>query len=97
MMKTDSGQKQPSFPSSMTFELMGTRVNNQRVYQLVRFALSRRSLSNRRRIMDWILQCPEAIGVIEWWVKGSITRKPLWEFDCILVFEKTSNSRNEKT
>lgn len=59
---------------------------------MVRFSLSKRDAKMRKRVMEEILDKSGAIGLIEWWLKDSIVRKPKWEFLGILVLERHDGS-----
>lgn len=58
-----------------------------RIYQLVRFSISEVSTDKRNKIIQAVLDESGAIGLIEWWTKGSIVQKPKSQFYAILVFE----------
>ena len=69
------------------YQVVNQKVMESRIYQLVRFSLSEVSTGKRRRIVQTILSESGAIGLIEWWTKGSIVKKPKSHFYAILVFK----------
>ena len=82
MIQRRTKQLTPSF-----YDVLDEKITQSRTYQLIRFSIPKQSSKIRRRIMEKILDESDAIGLIEWWSKGSIIHKPKWEFYSILVLE----------
>ena len=74
------------------YEVLSTRFHKNRIYQLVSLYLPTRGRKNRKNILDALLKDIGAIGSIEWWVKGSIVKKPKSSFNLILIFENEYNA-----
>ena len=85
-------QKRDKRPRTFLYEVIDERTTKSRTYQLVRFSLSKGSTKIRKRIMEKILDESGAIGLVEWWLRGSIVQKPKWEFYGILVLERPDGS-----
>lgn len=78
-------KKKPSV--SFPYTVVARKVTKTRTYQLLKFQLPKMSSEFRRRMFSRILIETNALGLIEWWVKGSIINKPQSHFYAILVFE----------
>lgn len=85
-------QKGTTQAGAFSYEVIDERIAETRIYQLVRFSLSKTNATTRRRIMKEILEKSSVIGLIEWWKKGSIIHKPKWQFYCILVLKRSSGA-----
>lgn len=69
------------------YKIVDQKVTKTRMYQLIRFFLPKMSTAARKTMMEKILDENGAIGLIEWWIRGSIVQKPKWQFYAILIFE----------
>ena len=45
----------------------------------------------RRRILKRVLEDNDALGLIEWWERGSIVKKPRSHFYAVMIVDKPSN------
>lgn len=73
------------------YRIIDQRATSDRIYQLVRFSLSGATPTKRRRVLKRVLEDSDALGLIEWWERGSIVHKPWSRFHAILIVDKPSN------
>jgi hypothetical protein len=66
-------------------ETVKERLMEDRAYQLVKCFLPNANLGTRRRVIAELLKRDKTIGLIEWWTRGSIARKPWREFYVIVI------------
>jgi hypothetical protein len=67
------------------YQVVDTKTLNNRVYQLVEVSSPSKNRATRSESLRKMLNKTGAIGLIEWWAKGSIIRKPKERFRCILI------------
>jgi hypothetical protein len=67
------------------YQVVNTKTINNRVYQLVEVSSPPTNRENRSKSLRKMLNNTGAIGLIEWWAKGSIIKKPRERFRCILI------------
>jgi hypothetical protein len=67
------------------YQIVNTKTLNNRVYQLVEVSSRSTNRENRSKSLRNMLNKTGAIGLIEWWAKGSIIKKPKQRFRCILI------------
>ena len=78
-------QKKAKQVSPLRYAIVARKNSKDRIYLLLRFSLSRGSTTARRRFLKRFMEKRNAIGLIEWWTKGSIVKKPNLQFYGILV------------
>jgi hypothetical protein len=60
--------------------------DEHRTYELVEVEIFKHVGQKRRKeIINQIIEERNAIGSIEWWVRGSIVNKPMFTFKLILI------------
>jgi hypothetical protein len=67
------------------YQVVNTKTINNRVYQLVEVSSPSTNRETRSKSLRKMLNKTGAIGLIEWWAKGSIIKKPRERFRCILI------------
>jgi hypothetical protein len=67
------------------YEIVKERLLQDRAYQLVRCSLPDANPRTRRRVLAELLERRKTIGLIEWWTRGSIVRKPWRQFYGIAI------------
>jgi hypothetical protein len=73
--------------SAPSYDVIFQKRTTSRVYRLVKLSLPNVSTNQRKRVIETLLDGRGAIGLIEWWMRGSIVKKPKWQFYCLLVFK----------
>jgi hypothetical protein len=76
--------------SRSCYETIDKKLSQDRVYLLVRCSLPDANLKTRRRVLAELLERRNIIGLIEWWTRGSIARKPWREFYVIVIEDISS-------
>jgi hypothetical protein len=71
----------------VSYYQVSERTSQGRVYRLLRMSIPKTSKEKRRRILDEILNEEKAIGIVEWWTRGSIIHKPKTEFQILVITE----------
>jgi hypothetical protein len=71
---------------AIKYRVINTKVVNSRVYQLIEVVSPSKSSKSRSNFLHRLLEETRAIGLIEWWTKGSIIGKPKEHFLCVLIF-----------
>lgn len=70
------------------YRVLNTKVVNSRVYQLIEVISPSKSSKERSNFLHKLLEETRAVGLIEWWTKGSIIKKPKRQFLCVLILQK---------
>jgi len=70
-----------------SLKAMGEKETKVRTYRYLRISILDRSLNTRKRVFDEVLNDGNAIGFMEFFRKGGIIHKPIWQFYGILVLE----------
>jgi len=68
------------------YRVINTKVVGGRVYQLIEVVSPSKSSKERSNFLYRLLEESGAMGLIEWWTKGSIIKKPKRRFLCMLIF-----------
>jgi hypothetical protein len=71
-------------------EIVDERLSQDRAYMLVRCSLPDANLKTRRRVLAELLERRNTVGLIEWWTRGSIVRKPWGQFYIIVIADVSS-------
>lgn len=71
----------------LSYEVAARKIANDRVYLLLRFSFLKDAKITRKRILEKFIDETNAIGMIEWWTRGSIVKKPQLQFYGILVLK----------
>lgn len=80
-------RKMKTHDSKISYEIVGERISQGRVYRLVKCSFPDVNARARKRILEKYLDTNGAIGLIEWWTRGSIARRPWRMFYVILVLD----------
>lgn|GEM_PF-6764050 len=78
-------QKQRVYKAS-NYQVVGVKIINNRIYQLIEISSQFSNREERANFLQKLVENTGAIGLIEWWPKGSIVKKPRNMFRCILIF-----------
>ncbi len=73
------------------YEVVKEWILEDRLYQLVRCSLPDANRRTRRKVLSELLERRATIGLIEWWIRGSIARKPWREFYVIVIEDSSEN------
>lgn len=79
----------------LSYEIVNEWVLQNRTYKLLKFSLPNVSARTRRIILERVLNELGAIGLIEWWLRGSIVKKPRQHFYGIVILETHSKNVSE--
>ncbi|MEM2507504.1 MAG: hypothetical protein QXR45_14160 [Candidatus Bathyarchaeia archaeon] len=78
-------QKQRLYETS-DYRVVSVKIVNDRIYQLIEISSQFSNREERADFLQKLVETTGAIGLIEWWPKGSIVKKPRNVFRCILIF-----------
>lgn len=78
--------------SKVSYEIEAELVSLSRIYQLVRFSFPEMSKDARNRTLGRFIDETDAIGLVEWWERGSIIKKPRLRFYAIVIRKKTKSA-----
>lgn len=70
------------------YRVISEKVVPGRVYKLIEVTSSSTYSKTRSNFLHKLMERANAIGLIEWWEKGSIVRKPQNRFFCVLILHK---------
>lgn len=80
------GQSMPKMDKKLSdWRVINTKVVGSQVYQLIEVVSPSKSSKERSSFLYRLLEETRAVGLIEWWTKGSIIKKPKGQFLCVLV------------
>ena len=81
--------KKPTRNWQILSRVIGENARSDRTYKLVRFSLPDVSSKKRSKlIVEFLNNQANAIGIMEWWVRGAIIKKNRRDFQAILVLRK---------
>ena len=68
------------------YRVVSVKIVNNRIYQLIEISSQFSNREERANFLQKLIENAGAIGLIEWWPKGSIVKKPRNIFRCVLIF-----------
>jgi hypothetical protein len=74
--------------TTYSYEVVEQKFSNGRLCKLVKIALPPVSTRMRRRILEGFLDGTKALGMIEWWARGSLARRPWRNFYVIIILAR---------
>lgn len=80
------GQSMPETDKKLSnWRVINAKVVDKRVYKLIEVISASESSKARSNFLHRLLEETRAVGLIEWWTKGSIIKKPKGQFLCVLI------------
>ncbi len=73
---------------NVSFKAIAKYSSYDRGYELVRVSLPSVSRTVRKRILESLLDEPRTVGLLEWWARGSLAKRPWRDFHVVVVREK---------